>query len=118
MNTLSNSVNLIGRLGKEVEIKEISSGNKVANILIATNDFYKNNKGELMKETQWHNLVAWGKTAELMSNVLSKGNEVAIQGKLVHRTYEDKEGNQRYVSEVKVNDFLKVSRVEKEPAPF
>lgn len=118
MSTLCNSVNLIGRLGKEVEIKEISNGNKVANILIATNDFYKNNKGELMKETQWHNLIAWGKTAELMSNVLSKGSEVAIEGKLVHRTYEDKEGNQRYVSEVKVNDFLKVSRVEKEPAPF
>ena len=118
MNTLSNSVSLIGRLGKEVEIKEISNGNKVAKILIATNDFYKNNKGEVMKETQWHNLVAWGKTAELMSNVLNKGSEVAIQGKLVHRTFEDKDGNQRYVSEVKVNDFLKVSRVEKEPAPF
>jgi len=118
MNTISNSVNLIGRLGKDVELKTISKGNHYARIVMATNDFYKNNKGETIKETQWHNLVAWGKTAELMSTHLRKGTNVAIQGKLVHRTYEDKDGNQRYVSEVKVNDFIKMSTAEKEAVPF
>jgi len=118
MNTLKNSVNLIGNLGKEVELKELASGSKMARIVIATNDFYRNNKGEPITETQWHNLVAWGKTAELMANSLSKGSEVAIQGKLVHRSYEDKDGNIRYTSEVKVNEFLKVSRQEKEAVPF
>jgi len=118
MNTLKNSVNLIGNLGKEVEIKELASGSKVAKILIATNDYYKNNKGETITETQWHNLVAWGKTAEMMANILTKGSEVAIQGKLMHRSYEDKDGNIRYISEVKVNEFMKVSRKEKEAVPF
>lgn len=118
MNTLKNSVNLIGNLGKDVEIKELTSGSKVAKIVIATNDYYKNNKGETVTETQWHNLIAWGKTAELMSKVLSKGSEVAIQGKLVHRNYEDKDGNMKYISEVKVNEFIKVSRQEKEAVPF
>lgn len=118
MNTLKNSVQLIGNLGKEVEIKDLASGSKVARIVIATNDYYKNNKGEAVTETQWHNLVAWGKTAELMANMLSKGSEVAIQGKLVHRSYEDKDGNTRYTSEVKVNEFMKISKMEKEAAPF
>ena len=118
MNTLKNSVTLIGNLGKEVEIKELASGSKRATIVIATNDYYKNNKGETVTETQWHNLVAWGKTAELMGSVLSKGNEVAIQGKLMHRSYEDKDGNTRYTSEVKVNEFMKISRQEKEAVPF
>lgn len=118
MNTLKNSVKLIGNLGKDVELKSLSSGSKVAHILIATNDYYKNNKGEAVNETQWHNLVAWGKTAEMMAEHLSKGCEVAIEGKLVHRTYEDKDGNMRYTSEVKVNEFLKVSRTEKAAVPF
>lgn len=118
MNTLKNSVKLIGNLGKDVEIKELASGSKVAKIVIATNDYYKNNKGETVTDTQWHNCVAWGKTAERMADMLHKGSEVALQGKLVHRTYEDKEGNVRYTSEVKINEFLKVSKMEKEAAPF
>lgn len=118
MNTLKNSVKLIGNLGKDVEIKELASGSKVAKIVLATNDYYKNNKGEVVTDTQWHNLVAWGKTAERMADMLKKGNEVAVQGKLVHRTYEDKDGNVRYTSEVKINEFLKVSKMEKEAAPF
>jgi len=118
MNNLKNSVQLIGNLGRDVELKTIASGSQVAKITIATNDYYKNNKGETITETQWHNLVAWGKTAELMAKLLKKGSEVAIQGKLMHRSYEDKEGNVRYTSEVKVNEFMKVSKQEKEPLPF
>jgi single-strand DNA-binding protein len=79
-------------------------------VVIATNDYYTNNKGEKVKQTEWHNLVAWGKTAELMSETLSKGNEIAIQGKLSSRSYEDKEGVTRYITEVIVNEFYKLNR--------
>ena len=118
MNTLKNSVQLIGNLGKDIELKEVANGSKMAKLTIATNDYYKNNKGETIKETQWHNLVAWGRNAELMAQILEKGNEVAIQGKLVHRMYEDKEGNVKYTSEVKVNEFIKITKSEKAVAPF
>lgn len=118
MNNLKNSVQLIGNLGRDVELKEISTGSKVANFTLATNDYYKNNKGEQVKETQWHSIVAWGKTAELMAKVLKKGSSVVLQGKLVHRTYEDKDGNVRYTSEVKVHEFINMSKPEKEAVPF
>ena len=118
MNNLKNSVQLIGNLGRDVELKEIANGSKVAKFTLATNDYYKNNKGELVKETQWHSIVAWGKTAELMAKVLKKGSNVVLQGKLVHRTYEDKEGNIKYTSEVKVNEFINMTKAEKEAVPF
>lgn len=118
MNNLKNCVQLIGNLGRDVELKELSNGNKVAKFTVATNDYYKNNKGEVIKETQWHSIVAWGKTAELMSKVLKKGSNVVIQGKLVHRTYEDKDGNIKYTSEVKAYEFINMTRVEKEAVPF
>ena len=118
MNNLKNTVQLIGNLGRDVELKEISTGSKVANFTLATNDYYKNNKGELVKETQWHTIVAWGKTAELMAKILKKGNTVVLQGKLVHRTYEDKDGNQKYTSEVKVHEFMNMTKPEKEAVPF
>ena len=109
MSNLRNSVQLIGRLGKTPEFKQLESGKMVANVSIATNDIYKNSKGEKVIETQWHNLVAWGKNAENFQKILGKGDEVAIQGKLTHRSYEDKEGNTRYVTEVVVNEFVKLS---------
>jgi len=109
MSNLRNSVQLIGRLGKNPEVKNLESGKVVANVSIATNDIYKNAKGEKVIETQWHNLVAWGKNAENFQKILTKGDEVAIQGKLTHRSYEDKEGITRYVSEVVVNEFVKLT---------
>ncbi|MEE9438188.1 MAG: single-stranded DNA-binding protein [Saprospiraceae bacterium] len=118
MNALKNSVQLIGNLGKDIELREITNGTKVAHLTIATNDYYKNGKGEIIQETQWHNLVAWGKQAENMAKALTKGSELVIRGKLMHRSYEDKDGNQRYTSEVKVNEWMKVSKSEKEPTPF
>jgi len=108
MNILKNSVQLIGHLGKDPEVKKLDEGKVVAKVTIATNDTYKNAKGEKVIETQWHNLVGWGKTAEYMEKFLKKGNEVALSGKLVHRTYEDKEGIIRNYSEVVVNEFLKL----------
>ena len=111
-NTLKNSVNLIGNIGKEVAVTTFDNGNKKAAIVLATNDYYTNSKGEKVKQTEWHNLIAWGKTAELMSSTLAKGNEVAIQGKLTSRSYTDKEGVTRYVTEVQVNEFYRISRAE------
>jgi len=109
MSNLRNNVQLIGRLGKTPEVKQLESGRYVANVSIATNDIYKNSKGEKVIETQWHNLVAWGKNAENFQKILNKGDEVAIQGKLTHRSYEDKEGITRYVTEIVVNEFVKLS---------
>jgi len=108
MNNLKNSVHLIGHLGKDPEIRTFEDGRKLAKLTIATKDSYKNSNGDKVIETQWHNLLAWGKTAELMEKILSKGNEVAVQGKLTHRTYEDKEGTVRNFTEIVVNEFMKI----------
>lgn len=120
MNVLKNSVQLIGNLGRNVELRTTNSGSKVASVTMATSDYYKNSKGEKIQETQWHNLTAWNKTAEIMDQILEKGNEIAVRGKLVHRKYEDKEGVTRYVSEIIVSEFMKLSKskADKEVAPF
>ncbi len=109
MNTLRNSVQLIGRLGTDIEIKSFDNGNKVARIALATNDYYKNNKGEKVTDTQWHTIVAWGKLAENMSSLLHKGDEIAIQGKLTHRKYES-DGQMKTITEVVANDFVRMTK--------
>ena len=106
MNALRNKVQLIGNLGMAPEIKTLESGRKLAKMSIATNESYKNAKGELVKETQWHNLIAWGKTAEIIEKYVKKGSEVAIDGKLINSNYTDKEGVKRYVTEIEVNEVL------------
>ena len=106
MNALRNKVQLIGNTGNDPEIINLESGRKLAKLTIATNENYKNDKGEKVTDTQWHNLVAWGKTAELIEKYVTKGKEVAIEGKLTHRSYEDKGGEKRYFTEVVVNDLL------------
>lgn len=105
---IRNNVQLIGHLGKTPEITTFDNGRKLAKVTIATNDMYKNANGDKVIETQWHNLTAWGKTAELMERLLQKGNEVAITGKLTHRNYEDREGVKRTFTEVVVQEFLKL----------
>ena len=106
MSTLRNKVQLIGNLGQDPEIINLESGRKLAKFSIATNETYKNQKGEKVTDTQWHNIVAWGKTAEIIETYLSKGKEVAIEGKLTSRSYDDKEGNKRYVTEVVCNELV------------
>lgn len=106
MNTLRNKVQLIGNLGQNPEVKELSGGKKVAKFSLATNETYRNKAGEKVTDTQWHNLVAWGKTAEIIQKYLKKGSEVAIEGKLLSRSWTDKEGNKRYTTEVQVSDLL------------
>ncbi len=106
MNSLRNRVQLIGNPGKEPEVKELESGKKMARFTLATNDYYKNQKGERVTETQWHNVIAWGHTAELVEKFVHKGKEIGLEGKLVNRQYEDKKGETRYISEIVLNDLL------------
>ncbi len=106
MSTLRNTVQLIGHVGNDPEIVNLESGKKLAKFSIATNENYKNSKGEKITDTQWHNIVAWGKTAELVENYVPKGKEIGIEGKLTSRSYEDKEGIKRYVTEVICNEIL------------
>jgi single-strand DNA-binding protein len=106
MYALRNKVQLIGNLGGAPEIKELEGGKKMARFTMATDETYKNAQGERVTETQWHTLVAWGKVADIAEKYLSKGKEVAVEGKLVHRSYNDKDGNKKYISEVQVNELL------------
>ncbi len=106
MYALKNKVQLIGNLGNAPEIKNLENSKKVAKFSMATNESYRNQKGEKVDETQWHNLVAFGKIAELCEQFLSKGSEVAIEGKLTHRDYTDSNGVKRYLTEIQVNELL------------
>ena len=106
MYTLRNKVQLIGILGNAPEVKNTESGKKLARFSIATNEMYRNAKGEKVKETTWHNLIAWGKVAEIVEKYLNKGSEVAIEGKLISRSYTDTNGVKRYITEVEVNELL------------
>ncbi len=110
MNTLRNKVQLIGNLGNDPEIINLESGKTLAKFSIATNESYKNAKGEKVTDTQWHNIVAWGKTAEIIEKYVTKGKEVAIEGKLISRSYETKEGEKRYITEVVCNEILMLGK--------
>lgn len=106
MNTLRNKVQLIGNVGNAPEILSFESGKKLARFSIATNETYKNNKGEKITDTQWHNVVAWDKTAEVIEIYVSKGKEIGVEGKLTSRSYDDKDGITRYVTEVLCSEVL------------
>ncbi len=110
MSTLKNKVQLIGHVGNDPEIKTFDGGKKLAKLSIATNESYKNEKGEKVEETQWHNLVAWGKTAEIIEKYVVKGKEIAIEGKLTHKSYEDKNGEKRYITEVVIDELLMLGK--------
>ena len=106
MNALQNKVQLIGNLGNNPDVRNTESGKKMARVSISTNESYRNAKCETDKETQWQNAIAWGKNAEVIEKYLTKGSQVAVEGKLVTRNYVDKEGIKRYTTEVQVNDIL------------
>jgi len=110
MNTLRNKVQLIGNLGNDPEIINLESGKTLAKFAIATNESYKNAQGEKVTDTQWHNIVAWGKTAEIVEKYVGKGKEVAIEGKLTTRSWEDKEGMKRYITEVVCSELLMLGK--------
>ena len=106
MSSLNNKVQLIGNLGADPEIINLTDGKKIAKFSIATTDRYKNKQGEQVSDTQWHNVVAWNKTAEIIEKYITKGNQVGIEGKLTTRKWEDKEGNNRYTTEVVCSELL------------
>lgn len=108
MNNIRNSVLLIGNLGRDPELRRLENGLSVARLSLATNEVYRNQKGEKVTATQWHSCVAWGKTGEIICSLLKKGTEVVVRGKLVYRNYEDKNGVMRTVSEIVVSEFVVV----------
>ncbi len=110
MNALRNRVQLIGHVGQDPEIKNFEGGKKLAGFTLATNESYKNDKGEKVEQTEWHRLSAWGKTAELVEKYVTKGRELIIEGKLSHRSYEDKNGEKRYITEVVITDIVFLSK--------
>ena len=106
MSTIRNHVQLIGNLGNAPKVTDLENGKKVARFSLATNDYYKNSKGEKVQSTEWHSIVAWGKTAEIVESFADKGREVAIVGNLKNRSYEAEDGSKKYVTEVEVNEIL------------
>ncbi len=105
MNNVKNNVRLIGRIGQNPEVKSLNNGKSICTFSIALNERYKNNEGEMVTSTQWHQITAWGKQAELASRLLQKGCEVAIEGKLNMSKYSDKTGVQRYSTQVVLQEF-------------
>ena len=108
MNSLRNRVILIGRLGAKPETKTLANGCLMARFSIAITETYKNEQGQRINETHWHDLVAWGKAADIAARFLEKGKEIAIEGKLLTRQYLDKEGHKQYITEVVVHDMLMI----------
>ena len=110
MNTLRNKVSLIGRIGQNIEMQKVGASKdySLVKVPLATNESYKDKNGQWQDNTQWHNLVIWGKTAERMSNMITKGQEIMIEGRLVNKQYE-KDGEKRYSTDIEVTDFLLVS---------
>ncbi len=109
--SLRNSVRLTGRLGSDPEIRTFDGDKKMATFSLATNEVYYNGQGEKIEDTQWHNIVVWNKRVEVVENYLKKGSEIAIEGKLINRSYE-KDGVTKYITEINLNDLLMLGKKE------
>jgi single-strand DNA-binding protein len=110
MKSLRNSVQLIGNLGADPEVKKFDNGKMLARLKVATHESYYNQKGEKVQDTQWHNVTVWGKTAEIAEKYLNKGQEIALEGKLTTNTWEDKEGVKRYSTEIVANELVMLGK--------
>ena len=117
MKNLVNRVQLIGNLGMDPELKTVGQGNNLVKFTLATNEYFLNKEREKVTETTWHNLIAWGPLAERLAAILQKGMEVAVSGKIRNRSYDDKEGTRKYISEVVVDDFYRITRGQKSENP-
>ena len=106
MNSLKNRVQLIGNLGQDPETKTLENGKKVTKFTLATNDDYKNGDGQKVSETIWHNIVAWNGLADIAGKYLKKGHQVAVEGRIVYRNYEDKKGVTKYITEIVLNEMM------------
>lgn len=114
MSTLRNKVSLIGHIGQKPEVQTLAGGYTVAKFSVATNERFKDKNGAWQEKTEWHNIKAWGKTAETVGKILDKGSEVALEGKLVHQQYESKTGEKRYSTEIQLNEFVLVGNKKEE----
>ncbi len=110
MNNLRNKIQLIGNLGSDPEVKTFDSGKKKVNLSLATSDNYYNADGEKVEQTQWHNVIGWGKTADIAEKYLRKGSEIAVEGKVQYRSYDDKNGETKYITEIVINEMLMLGK--------
>lgn len=110
MNNLRNKIQLIGNLGSDPEVKTFDSGKKKVNLSLATSDNYYDANGDKVEQTQWHNVIGWGKTADIAEKYLRKGSEIAVDGKVQYRSYEDKNGEKKYITEIVVNEMLMLGK--------
>jgi len=106
---LRNSVQLIGNLGNDPEVKHLENDKVLAKLSIATSETYKKASGEKVTETQWHNITVWGASAKFAENFLKKGHEIALEGKLIYRSFEDNAGVKRYITEIVANELLLIN---------
>lgn len=104
-----NKVILVGNLGQDPELRYTGSGTAVCNLRLATNESYKDSNGELVERTEWHSIVAWARLAEICNEYLKKGSQVYFEGSLQTRSYEDKDGNTKYVTEIKAREMMMLS---------
>ncbi len=109
MNSVKNKIQLIGRLGNDPEVKNFENDKVMARFSLATSESYRDSNGTWQEDTQWHKVVAWGNTAKQVEKLSHKGDEVLVEGKLVHRSYEDHDGNTNYITEVVINELIVVS---------
>ena len=104
--SIRNKVTLIGRTGKDVEVINFENGNIKASVTLATSDYYTNQQGEKVEQTEWHNIVAFGKVAEIMQKYVEKGKEIAIEGKITYKSYDGQDGQKKYITEIRVDEIL------------
>lgn len=110
-----NKVILIGNLGKDPDLRYTPSGQAVATFSLATNDRYKDKDGQMVERAEWHNIVVWGKQAETAKEYLKKGRQIFVEGRIAYRTYDDREGNKRYITEVVAQRIQFLGRREETP---
>ncbi|WKZ65610.1 MAG: single-stranded DNA-binding protein [Flavobacteriales bacterium] len=103
--TMKNKVQLMGHVGQEPELKTVGNGQSVLRLRLATNERYKSAQGEWKEDTQWHTVVVWGRQAERMAAVVRKGSGIAVEGRLVHGSYETKDGTKRFTTDVVLSDY-------------
>ncbi len=106
MSTLRNKVQLIGNVGNNPEIKTFENDKKVAKFSLATNESYTNNKREKVQQTMWHNIVAYGSIVNVIEKHVEKGKQLAVEGKLTYRDYQDKDGQQKTITEIIIDEIV------------
>lgn len=109
-SSLNNSVRIIGNIGMNPEVKSFGNDQKLAKFSVATTETYKNANGEKEKTTQWHNVVVWGKLASVVEKYMQKGQMIALEGQLTSRSYTDKSGNKRYITEINANQIQMLAK--------